>query len=182
MSYPVHTVETAPEESKPALAAAERAFGFLPNLLGIFAESPALLAAYLSLAEIFENRTGLTAAERQTVLLTASAENRCPYCVAAHSTVARVQGVPLEVVESLRTGVPVPDPRLEALSVFTRKLVDERGRVSEEDVAAFQRAGFTRNQLFDVFIGVGLETLANYANHVVGAPLDTAFDRFTWPG
>ena len=39
--------------------------------------------------------------------------------MAAHSAAAHRAGVSYEVVEALRRGEPLPDPRLHALSVFT---------------------------------------------------------------
>ena len=44
--FKVHTIESAPEESKPMLEASVKAFGMKPNLHAVMAESPALLEAY----------------------------------------------------------------------------------------------------------------------------------------
>ena len=40
-TFPVHSSETAPEGSKPILAAAQKKFGFVPNLYRVMAEAPA---------------------------------------------------------------------------------------------------------------------------------------------
>ncbi len=40
-TFPVHSRETAPEGSKPVLAAAQKKFGFVPNLIRVLAEAPA---------------------------------------------------------------------------------------------------------------------------------------------
>ncbi len=40
-AFPVHSSDTAPEGSKPILAAVQKKFGFLPNLIGVMAEAPA---------------------------------------------------------------------------------------------------------------------------------------------
>jgi hypothetical protein len=39
--FPLHTPDSAPEASKPLLAQVESAFGFVPNLTAMLAESPA---------------------------------------------------------------------------------------------------------------------------------------------
>ena len=44
-NFNIHTKETAQTESAELLGNAEKAFGFIPNLLGVFAESPAALTA-----------------------------------------------------------------------------------------------------------------------------------------
>jgi alkylhydroperoxidase family enzyme len=76
-------METAPEASRPLLEGAKRKNGFIPNLLGVLAEAPAALEAYISVSDLLA-KSSLTAAERETVLIAASIRNGCDYCVAAH--------------------------------------------------------------------------------------------------
>lgn len=179
MSYPVHSLDTAPEGSKATLAAAQKGYGFVPNLLGVMANSPVLVAAYAALSGIFEG-SSLTSAERQTVLLTTSYENDCAYCMAAHSVIAGMQKVPQEVIQALRSGEAIPDARLEALRAFTRAVVSSRGWVSEDEQAAFFAAGYGEKQVLEVVLGVGLKTLSNYTNHIAETPLDPAFAPLAW--
>lgn len=179
MNFPVHTVETAPDAARPTLEAALKGYGFLPNLLGVMATAPALVAGYTTLAKLFDE-TSLTATERQIVLLAASFQNTCAYCMAAHSMIAAVQSVPADVVEALRQGGPLPDHRLEALRQFTAAVVVTRGRPSEIEVRPFLAAGFGSQQVLEVILGVGLKTLSNYANHFAETPVDAAFSSAAW--
>jgi AhpD family alkylhydroperoxidase len=174
MSYTIHSSITAPEGAKEILAGAEKAYGFLPNLLGTMAEAPTLVKAYTTLSRIFEE-TSFSATERQVVLLTVSSENRCEYCVAAHSVIAAVQKVPGEVVGAIRDGGPIPDAKLEALRRFTAAVVASRGRPAEADTSAFLAPGYGKQQVLEVVLGVGLKTLSNYTNHIAATPLDQAF-------
>ena len=178
--FKVHTIESAPEKSKPILEGARKALGFVPNLYAVFAESPAALEAYTTMGTILDRSTSLTATERQVILLTTIFENECDYCMAAHTTIAGMQRVPEPVVQALRNGEPVPDARLAALSDFTRKVVRERGWVPEADVQAFLDAGFTRGQLLEVILGIGMKILSNYTNHITKTPVDEAFQTNTW--
>ena len=99
-------VETAPEKSRPLLEKIQKSFKFIPNLFGVFANSPVLLEGYLGLEGAFE-KGSLSAVERQIVLLAASVENSCRYCTAAHSTVLKAfLHVPAEVVSAVRSNVP----------------------------------------------------------------------------
>ena len=43
LNYPTHTLASAPENSKPALEQLERAFGVIPNVAGVIANSPKLI-------------------------------------------------------------------------------------------------------------------------------------------
>ena len=40
-SFPVHTLQSAPERSKPAMQQLQSAFGMIPNLIGAISTSPA---------------------------------------------------------------------------------------------------------------------------------------------
>lgn len=179
MSYTIHNPDTAPGEAKEILAGATKTLGFVPNLLGIMAEAPALVKAYTTLSRIFAE-TSFSAAERQVVLLTVSYENGCEYCVAAHSVIAAVQKVPDEVVRAIRDGRPIGDTKLEALRRFTSAVVTSRGWPTEGDTKALLAAGYGKQQVLEVVLGVGIKTLSNYANHIAKTPLDEAFAKAAW--
>ena len=179
MSYPIHTAKTAPDAARDILAGAEKAYGFVPNLLGTMAAAPALLKAYTSLARIFDE-SSLNAAEKQVVLLTVSAENACEYCVAAHSPIESKQKVPADVVSALRGGRPIPDPNLEELRRFTAAVVASRGWPSADDTSSFIAAGYGQQQVLEVVLGIGMKTLSNYTNHIASTPLDAAFEGAVW--
>ena len=52
MKFVVHTTESPPAAATEDLKAAKTAFGFLPNLLGVMAEAPIALKAYLDFTEL----------------------------------------------------------------------------------------------------------------------------------
>ncbi len=84
------------------------------------------------------------------------------YCVAAHSTIALRVGVAEDVVEALRAGKPLPDNELEAVRRLTRSIVADRGWVGDEEIDVFLAAGYTRRNVLDIILGVGMKTLSNY--------------------
>lgn len=179
VEVPVRTLDTAPREAIPILHGAREKFGFVPNLLGVLANAPALLEGYLALGSIFDRST-LTPTERQIVLLAASFENGCDYCMAAHSVIAGMQRVDSAVVQALRNGSAIADPRLEALRGFAKEVVASRGRPEPTVIDRFLTAGYTSGQALEVVLGVGLKTLSNYANHLARTPLDPAFASARW--
>lgn len=178
-AFDVHTKKTAPTESAKLLAPAEEAYGFIPNLLGVMAESPATLNAYLSLGQLF-GKSSFSATEQQTVILSISRFNECDYCMAAHSVIAGMNKVPTDIVEAIRDDRPIDDPRLEALRVFTSTCVEKRAHLSSDDIAAFLAADYTKEQILEVILGIGFKTLSNYVNHVAETPLDDAFASQAW--
>ena len=79
--------ETAPEAVGPVLEHVEQVFGFVPNLMGTFANAPAAAKGYHALIVEF-SKSSLTPQEQQLVLLATSVENQGQYCTLAHSTAA----------------------------------------------------------------------------------------------
>ena len=175
----VHTTETAPAPATEMLGEIERAYGFIPNLYGVFAESPAALRAYMILGKIFDE-SSFSVTERQLIILAASRFNECRYCIAAHTVVAGMQKVPTDVVEAIREDRPISDSRLQALRAFTTAVVEKRGWVSDEDVSTFVAAGYSKAQILEVILGVSFKTLSNYTNHIANTPLDDEFTQKAW--
>ncbi|AQQ28182.1 MULTISPECIES: carboxymuconolactone decarboxylase family protein [Burkholderia] len=169
--FPTYTIDNAPAASKASLEDTKRAFGFVPNLQAHMAESPALLAGYSALWDLFSKST-LTPHEQQVVYLTSNFENDCHYCMAGHSTLAKMIKMDAGVIASLRAGTPLPDAKLEALHRFTTLMVRERGFVPDADVDAFLAAGYTRQNVLEVILGVATKVMSNYTNHIVHTELD----------
>ena len=178
-NFPVHNTESAPAASRETMAAVQKKFGFVPNLIGILAESPAALKGYLTVADSFSG-SSLSPVEQQVVLVATSVENGCAYCVAAHSMLYRHAGGDEASLRALREGEPIADSRLEALRRFTREVVEKRGWAGEKSLRAFLDAGFTRPQVLEVILGVTQKTLSNYINHLAETPVDAAFGNFEW--
>lgn len=174
-----YDVATAPAAGKPFLQTVRKAFGFIPHLLAGMAESPATLEGYLTLSEIYD-KSSLSPAERELVLLVVSVENACGYCVAAHTGAVREQGFSGEALTALRSGAALADPRQNALAHFTRAMVKLRGQVRGEELQAFLAAGFSAQQALEVVLGVSLKTLSNYADHLLQSPIDLAFANDRW--
>jgi hypothetical protein len=91
-TFPVHTIESAPEHSKPALRQLQSAFGLIPNLVGKMATSPVLID---SLVGLFGKVHGgsFTEAQVQSVLLTDAVTNGSTWAVAFHTTLALKEGI-----------------------------------------------------------------------------------------
>lgn len=176
----LHTRETAPSDAVEAVDAAQKAYGFVPNLIANLANAPAAARAYMAVAEAFDG-SSLSAQEQQLVLLATSFENRCHYCMAAHSVVGGMAGLSDPVIEAVRDGTEISDnARLEALRAFTVSVVDNRGWVPEEDIRAFLDAGFAVSAVLEVLTGVTLKTLSNYMNHMAVTPVDPQFEAARW--
>lgn len=177
--FRTHTIETAPETSKPLLEGARNAYSFVPNLLGTMAEAPSLLEGYMTLAGIFD-KTNLSEAERQIILMTNNRLNGCVYCMAAHTTISQMAGVDAGVIEALRNNTPIADAKLEALRQFAIVINETRGWPSQAAVEAFIAAGYTRQTVLEVILGTSLKVMSNYTNHIAETDVDGAFAPNAW--
>ena len=173
------SLETADAEGRRILEQVQGNYGFIPNLLGNMAHAPATAKGYLALGQLV-GETSFDPTEQQVILLAVSRYNECEYCVGAHSAISAMQKLPADVIESIRNDEPIADTKLEALRLFTTQVVDQRGRLSAEDIGNFIAAGYSQSQILEVVLGVAMKTISNYTNHIAGTELDAAFADFAW--
>ncbi|OIQ80519.1 carboxymuconolactone decarboxylase family protein [mine drainage metagenome] len=170
------TLENAAENVKKAFEITQSKFGFIPNMYRNMANSSGAFATYLSGYNAFRELSGFTSAEQEVVFLTISQENNCAYCVAAHATIAnKMSGVPAEVIYAICHGEIIHEPKLAALSYFTRRLVQSRGLPNESEIKEFLQAGFKEEQVLEVVLAIAVKTISNYTNHLFNTPIDAAF-------
>lgn len=171
-AFVVHTIDSAPDGSRPVLQATAQAYGFVPNLHATLAESPVALEGLDTLFTLI-GTSSLTPQEQQVTMLAVSVFNECEYCVAGHSFVARSVQVADTAVQALRQGMRIPDnPRLQALRSFTETALRERGRAGGAALASFMAAGYTLQNALEVLTIVAAKTLSNYANNLAQTPPD----------
>ena len=84
-------------------------------------------------------------------------------------------GVPGEGPAALKEGCPLSETRLEALRRFTESPIEKRDHVAGPEVQAFLDAGFSRQEVLEVILGLALKTLSSSTNNLAGTPLDEAF-------
>lgn len=177
--FPIHTVDSAPETSRPILRALAQQVGFVPNLAATMATSPTLLESFTSVRSTLGGGS-LKGPERETIALVVSQENRCTYCMAAHSAFATMVGTPKDDIEALRRGESPTDPRLRAAANFARRVVRARGVVQGSDLESFLDAGFNRAQALEVVAVIGMTSLANWTHSVTDVVLDDDFETHRW--
>lgn len=182
LRLPPQGTDSASAKARELLEAAQSKLGFIPNMYRNMANAPHLLQTYVDGYNRFRSESGFTPFEQEVVFLSVSRENECHYCMAAHSFMAdKVSHVPPEVTEAIRNDGDIADPKLHALSRFTRAMVKHRGRVSPKELAAFEAAGYSQEQVLGVLLAIATKTLSNYANHLFETPLDDIFTGHMWP-
>ncbi len=175
----VNTLETAPEKAKERMEMVQKANGFIPNLIGVLANSPQALEMYQEVGKI-NSRSSLTPEEIEVVQITAAAHNGCDFCVAGHTKIGTLKlKMPENVLNALRTRTAIEDnAKYQALAQFTMQLIDKRGKVSDEELSAIKAAGYSEQNILDVVLGVALATLCNYANNVAQNDINPELQAF----
>lgn len=177
--FAIHNEKTAPQGSQSILADARKRMGFIPNVFGVLAEAPVAVEAYGVLNDLFVN-SSFSPEERHVVWFANIFENDCTYCMAAHSGIAKLEKISDALVQATRAGDTYADPRLEALRTFTRSVVVNRGWVSDAELSTFLDAGFNRQHVMEILVGVAHKVISTYANHIANTPLDSSFARMAW--
>ena len=178
-SLTIHTIDSAPEESKALLENSKKAYGYVPNLHGVLAEAPGLLEAYQTMHELFAN-SSFNNDEVTVVWQTINVEHECHYCVPAHTAIAKAMEVDDAITEALRNKTELPTPKLEALRTMTLSIVRNRGNVTQDEIEAFYDAGFNQRHVLEIILGLSQKTISNYTNHIAKTPLDKGFEKYTW--
>jgi uncharacterized peroxidase-related enzyme len=177
--FTLHDTATAPASSADILKGVKQAWGFVPNLHRVLAESPAALEAYSTLWTIAE-KTSFTPQERNIAYLAIIYENECTYCMAGHTNLSRMAKVDDAAIVAVREGRPIADAKHEALRQFAANITRRRGVVSEADVAAFKAAGYDNRAVLDVLVLAATKLISNYTNHLADTPNDTFMKGAEW--
>lgn len=147
----------------------KKSIGKIPNLYATFAYSEHALGNYLP----FQNaRSSMTGKSREVINLATSQVNGCAYCLAAHTAVGKMNGLSDEQMLEIRRGRASFDPKLDALAKFVKEAVEQRGHASSEAVDAFLAAGWTKENLVDTIVAIGVMTVTNYQYAVTQVPID----------
>jgi uncharacterized peroxidase-related enzyme len=160
----------ANEQQKELLDGVQKKLGMTPNLVRVFANSPAVLNGYLGLTDSLSGGT-LGAKLSEEIALTVAESNGCEYCLAAHSTVGKMIGLNRDEILDARLGTS-SDSRVEAALHFAKTVVEKRGWADEEDVTRVRNAGYDDGEIAEIIAHVVLNIFRNYFNHIAKTPID----------
>ncbi|ADB14970.1 uncharacterized peroxidase-related enzyme [Pirellula staleyi DSM 6068] len=162
--------EAATGTAKELLDAVKAKLGLVPNMTRAMANSPAALQGYLGLSGAL-GKGSLSAKNREQIALAVGEANQCDYCLAAHSAIGKMVGLTPDQILDSRRGTAI-EPRSDAVIRFARKVVNERGLVSDADIAEVRAAGLDDGGIAEVVANVALNIFTNYFNHVAATDID----------
>ena len=122
--YPVPQLNDLPEDIKETVLAFQEKLGFIPNVLMALAHRPDEFRAFLAYNNAVMNKeSGLTAADREMIILAHSCHNGCVYCVASHGAVLRLETGDPTISDKVAVNYREADltPRQTAMLDFTMR-------------------------------------------------------------
>ena len=164
------TLESADADQTDVLQTAKKKMGKVPNIIATMANSPAVANAYLGFSQALAGGS-LSPQLREQIALTVGQTNGCDYCVSAHAALGARAGLSDDDVAAARRA-DADDEKNRAALAFAKKLVDERGYVSDGDVEALRSAGFSDGEVAEIVAAVALNIFTNYFNHVAETEVD----------
>jgi uncharacterized peroxidase-related enzyme len=147
----------------------QKGLGFVPNLYAYFAKNDTALGDYLALQN---RKSTLRAKEREVINLVVSQVNDCRYCLAAHTTLGKMNGFTDAQILEIRGGKASFDPKLDALAQFVRTLTLQRGKPEAAATEALFAAGYTEANLVDIILVAGDKIISNFIHGVTQLPID----------
>lgn len=161
---------TAPAAVQELLGSVRKSMGGVPNLVSTMANSPAVARAYLSFSQSLA--TGkLPPRLREQLALVVGEGNGCHYCVAAHTALGKRAG--LSEAETCAARRAESTSRKEGAALdFAVKVLDQRGRVQDGDVAHLREVGYDDGEIAEIVGHVALNVFTNYFNNVAGTEID----------
>jgi uncharacterized peroxidase-related enzyme len=165
------TVQAAPEASRPLLEAVHKQLGVVPNLFRMVANSPSALEGYVGLLGALA-KGALPAALHERIALAVAEANGCDYCLSAHTYLGKhVAKLSDAEMDANRAGTS-NDPKSAAAVRFARRVLQQRGRVGDDDLRAIRNAGYDDAQIVEIVQHVALNVRTNYVNSVAQTAID----------
>lgn len=161
---PTHTVDDAPEASRPLL---ENVIQFSPtgrplNMHAQMAHSPAVLVAYTSLRAATSDYGTLGSRLSAALMLATATAIANEYVVAITSRLAHMTGWADTDVAALRAGNSVGDNKIDTLTRLVREAAADSGNVTDTTWNDAQSAGWNDEQLAEAFAYLGLTVFTAY--------------------
>jgi uncharacterized peroxidase-related enzyme len=156
--YPHPELKDLPEDIRTKILEVQDKAGFVPHVFLGLARRPAEWRAFfayhdaLMVPESVGRESGLTKGEREMIVTTTSAANKCLYCVVAHGAILRIYEKKPLVADQVAVNHRKADisPRQRAMLDFAMKVCLHSDELGEEDFAPLHAHGFSDEDIWDI--------------------------------
>ena len=159
-------LDTATGETAEVYAQIKAAIGTVPNTYAaVGALIPGALKAYLAADHAVTGGT-LDKKDIEIIRIVTSKGTGCDYCLAAHTVLGKMVGLPLDTLRQLHAGQPTGDAKRDALIHFVKLLASTSGTVSEAEFVTIRAAGYTDQQLVEISLAIAVIVFTNVFNRI----------------
>ena len=173
---PAPEIKDLPEDLRAKILEVQDKAGFVPNVFLALARRPAEWRAFfayhdaLMMPESVGRESGLTKGEREMIVTTTSAANKCLYCVVAHGAILRIYEKKPLVADQVAINHRKADisPRQRAMLDFAMKVCTQSDQVEDADFEALHAHGFSDEDIWDITAITAFFGLSNRMASVTG--------------
>ena len=151
--FPIPDLASLPEDIRTRIETVQEKAGFIPNVFLALAHRPDEFRAFFAHHDaLMEKPGGLSAAEREMIVVATSSANQCHYCVIAHGAILRIRAKNPLIADQVAIDYRKADitDRQRLMLDFAMKVCTEASSIEEADLAALQEAGFSDDDIWDI--------------------------------
>lgn len=148
----------------------EKKMGKVINIFQVMGNSPVTLKGFLALNQAAEQTT-LSPEVREAIALLVGQSNQCNYCLSAHSAIAKKVGLTEESILQARHGSS-QDVKTREILNFVKKVIENRGKVSDQDVSHLKHSGVSDKELVEIVFLISINLFTNYFNLIADTKID----------
>lgn len=167
--FPVPNLDELPTDMRERIEAVADKSGFVPNVFLALAHRPDEWRAFFAYHDaLMEKEGGLSAADKELIVVATSAANDCLYCVVAHGAIARIRARNPLIADQVAVDWRKADltERQKAMLGFAVKLAVQPADVTEQDLDELRKRGFSDDDIWDIGSITALFALSNRIAHL----------------
>lgn len=168
-NFNVPTREEVSENNQVIFDSLEKAVGFVPNIYAAMGHSKNALGSYM---QFLGAATSLNNKQKEVVNLAVSQLNGCKYCQSAHTATGKMNGFTDDQIIELRKGVASWDSKTNVLAQTAQLISKTKGQIGAEALDVFYTAGYTKENLVDLIMSIGIITVTNLFHNATQVPID----------
>lgn len=176
--YPVPEIDDLPEDIKTTCLEFKEKLGFIPNVLIGLAHRPDEFRAFLAYNNALMNKeSGLTAADKEMIIIAHSNHNGCSYCVQSHGAALRLATDNPTIADQVTVNYHEADitPRQKAMIDFAMKVTTDSRCINDEDFQTLRSHGFSDEDIWDI---AGITAFFNLSNRMMNFAAIRPDDEF----
>ena len=152
--YPAPEIHNLPPDIREKILEVQEKAGFVPQVFLSLARRPAEWRAFFAYhdALMLREDSGLTKGDREMIVTTTSAANRCLYCVMAHGAILRIYEKKPLVADQVAINYRKADisERQRAMLDFAMKTCLNSHEINDADFTALHTHGFSDEDIWDI--------------------------------